>query len=45
MASALSVVADLAHLPNIVFRFFFAILYAAVIVVCLEAVRIASCAA
>jgi tripartite ATP-independent transporter DctM subunit len=39
-ASALGVVADLLHLPNIVFRFFFAVLYAAVIVVCLEALRI-----
>jgi TRAP-type mannitol/chloroaromatic compound transport system permease large subunit len=40
-ASVLGLIVDLLHFPNIVFRFFFAVLYAAVIVVCLEALRIA----
>src|SRR5262249_45602756 len=35
------IVVDLLNLPNLVFRFFFAVMYAAIIVVCLEAVRIA----
>jgi tripartite ATP-independent transporter DctM subunit len=39
-ACVCGIVVDLLHLPNIVFRFFFAIMYAAIIVVCLEAVRI-----
>jgi TRAP-type mannitol/chloroaromatic compound transport system permease large subunit len=39
-ACLLGIAADLLHLSNIVFRFFFAVMYAAIIVVCLEALRI-----
>ena len=41
VACACGMAVDLLHLPNLVFRFFFAVMYAAIIVVCLEAVRIA----
>jgi tripartite ATP-independent transporter DctM subunit len=40
-ACAFGIVADLLDLSNLVFRFAFAVMYAALIVVCLEAVRIA----
>src|SRR5215471_9684018 len=37
VACACGTAADLLNLPNLVFRFFFAVMYAAIIVVCLEA--------
>jgi TRAP-type mannitol/chloroaromatic compound transport system permease large subunit len=41
VACVLGTAVDLLKFPNIVFRFFFAVMYAAIIVVCLEALRIA----